>query len=318
MDKSPKISVVMGVYNEKREWLTKTIDSILGQSYPDFEFIIILDKPDNEELKKVIEDYKEKDHRVKLYINEKNLGLIKTLNRGISLAKGEFIARMDADDIAEKYRFEKQVAILDKDPKIALVGSRMIFIDEMDNVIGEEKHIPTSYEGIKIALKYHNIFCHPSLMYRTDVARNIGGYREVIYAEDYDFTTRIVGSGYKAMNIDEPLIRYRMRQTSISKSNESKLINSTLYVRELYNKRLKENKDNFSKEHLSTLMENENKPRIKSANNMYLKAKYNYYKQGKKVTCALLCFLCGLMTKKYAKVNLHRILFSINKNKIFS
>ena len=103
------ISVIMSTYKEDEELLRESIESILNQTYKDIEFIIILDYPDNEIHQKVICEYASKDKRVHFYINQKNLGLTKSLNRGISLCTGDYIARMDADDISLSDRLEKQL-----------------------------------------------------------------------------------------------------------------------------------------------------------------------------------------------------------------
>ena len=96
----PKISVIMSVYSERVDWIRKSIDSILNQTYSDFEFIIVNDKPDKEENAQLLEEYAARDSRIKVLTNEENIGLTKSLNKAFALAEGEFIARMDADDMA--------------------------------------------------------------------------------------------------------------------------------------------------------------------------------------------------------------------------
>ncbi|MEW8956830.1 glycosyltransferase family 2 protein, partial [Clostridium sp.] len=118
MNRNPKISIIMAAYNETRQWLSKAIESILNQSYRDFEFIIILDNPKNQELKDLITEYLKKDGRIKFFINEENLGLIKSLNKGIKEAKGEYIGRMDADDICYLNRLQVQLDFLESNKDI--------------------------------------------------------------------------------------------------------------------------------------------------------------------------------------------------------
>ena len=127
--KNIDISVIMGVYNEKIEWVEKAILSIINQTYTNFEFIVILDNPQNEELKNLISEFSLKDKRIKLYVNEENIGLINTLNKGLKLAKGKYIARMDADDISCGDRFEKQINFLEQNNNIVLVGGLNEYID---------------------------------------------------------------------------------------------------------------------------------------------------------------------------------------------
>ena len=103
-----KISVILSAYNEEERWFRKAVESILNQSFKEFELILILDNPNNELLDKIIKEYKEKDSRIIYIKNEKNLGLVESLNRGIKASSGLYIARMDADDIAKPTRIEKQ------------------------------------------------------------------------------------------------------------------------------------------------------------------------------------------------------------------
>ena len=107
-----KLSIIMPVYNEKVEWIKESIESIIYQTFTEFEFIIILDNPENKEAEKLLENYSKKDKRIRILKNKKNIGLVKTLNIGLDVANGEFIARMDADDIALPERFEKQMNFL--------------------------------------------------------------------------------------------------------------------------------------------------------------------------------------------------------------
>ena len=114
----PKISVIMSVYSERVDWIRKSIDSILNQTYSDFEFIIVNDKPDKEENAQLLEEYAARDSRIKVLTNEENIGLTKSLNKAFALAEGEFIARMDADDMALPERFKIQLEFMNAHPEI--------------------------------------------------------------------------------------------------------------------------------------------------------------------------------------------------------
>lgn len=109
--KSPLVSVVMAIYNEPVEWMRQAIDSILYQSFKDFEFIIINDNPIRVENKEILDEYSAKDSRVIVVLNEENIGLTKSLNKGLAIASGEYIARMDADDIAMPERLRMQYSL---------------------------------------------------------------------------------------------------------------------------------------------------------------------------------------------------------------
>ncbi|GIM30243.1 glycosyl transferase [Clostridium polyendosporum] len=245
----PVISVVMSTYNERIEWIKKTIDSILIQTFSNFEFIIILDKPDNKELEDFILSYKDK--RIIFVKNEKNLGLVKSLNKGISLAKGKYIARIDADDIAASNRLKEQYDFLENNIDIVLVGSNAYRIGENDEFLYYKKYLMEEDFFISKALNYRNIFFHPSLMYRTDIIKSIGCYRDIPLAEDYDLICRIIKSGYKVSNIDKPLISYRIRNNGISQSNLTKQKLMTSHVKYMYKNGLINKDTNHNMEDLS-------------------------------------------------------------------
>ena len=141
-------SVIMATYKESIECLKQSIESIINQTYNDFEFIIILDNPDNKEHIAFINDYVCKDERIKFYINDKNMGLTNTLNRGLELAEGKYICRMDADDISELYRMEHQKKYLEEND-FDLIGGISQMIDEDGNTIYSIKKVPTDFKKIK-------------------------------------------------------------------------------------------------------------------------------------------------------------------------
>ena len=125
-----KISVIMACYNEEKEWVRESINSILGQSFDDFEYIIVLDNPNNKLLRDYLEEIKKIDDRIKLIINDKNEGLVSSLNKAIKYSTGEYIARMDSDDISMNNRLEIQYEYLENNPEISLISSKAIIINE--------------------------------------------------------------------------------------------------------------------------------------------------------------------------------------------
>lgn len=209
------ISVVMSLYNESENEVCDAINSILLQTYKNFEFIIIIDNPNNHKLIKVVEKYQRLDTRIKFYINEINLGLAKSLNEGIKKAKGKYIARMDGDDISFLDRLEKQYKYLENNKDIFLIGSMAEKINEKNKKIGSLRH-PINYEKIKKTIKYKTCFIHPSIFFRKKFFDEIEGYRNFPCAQDYDFTIRIVDLGYKVENLNEKLIKYRISESSIT------------------------------------------------------------------------------------------------------
>lgn len=123
------ISVIMSVYNEEEGILRQAVESILNQTYPFLEFIILLDKPDNLDALSVLEGYREKDERVRILVNQRNMGLTKSLNKGIAQASGHYIARMDADDISSLTRLSDQLNFLES-RNLDLIGGQMEYITE--------------------------------------------------------------------------------------------------------------------------------------------------------------------------------------------
>lgn len=243
------MSVIMSCYNERKPDIIKSINSILEQTYKLFEFIIIVDNPKNNEIIETIKKFKDK--RIKVIINEKNIGLAESLNKGISIAKGKYIARMDADDISLPNRLKMQFDYLESHPNIDVVGSNRITIDENDEIIADNLKLPISDKKIKKQLPYASVIIHPSVMFRKNKILSIGKYRAFPAAQDYDLWLRCLTSNYNFYNIEVPLIKYRIRKNSISKSNTLKQFLISLYIIQLFKERNKKHADSFSVENLN-------------------------------------------------------------------
>lgn len=212
------ISVIMSTYKEDERLLRESIESILNQTYRDFEYIIILDYPDNDVHKSVIEEYALKDDRIHFYINEKNMGLTDSLNRGLSLCHGEYIARMDADDISLPDRLERQMKYLEKN-HYDLIGGITEMINENGSLLYSIKSVCTDPKKINKALRYSQCIAHPTWLGRKEVFEKNAGYRHMPLCEDYDFTLRAVLNGFVVSNLNEAVLKYRMTSNSISRSN---------------------------------------------------------------------------------------------------
>lgn len=213
---APYVSVIMSVYNDNVEHLCSAIDSILGQTFVNYEFIIINDGASNE-VREVIDRYEFADPRIKTAENKINLGLTKSLNKAISLAQGVYIARMDADDIAIPQRFERQIQFLDNHPDHAMVGTAF---EEIVNGIRIKQRLPLLLENsvIKKQIMKFNPFCHASVMLRRDVLLSVGGYDESFkFAQDYDMWLRL-SERYKVANLPEVLMLRRMDNNISTKS----------------------------------------------------------------------------------------------------
>ncbi len=212
------VSVIMSTYKEEEIFLRQAIESILNQTYKDFEYIIILDNPDNNLHIRIIKEYANLDKRIKFYVNEKNMGLTASLNKGLGLAKGKYICRMDADDISINNRIEIQKKYIEEND-YDLIGGISQMIDENGKSIYSIKKVPTNMDKIKKALRYNQIISHPTWFGKKEVFDKLNGYRNMPLCEDYDFTLRAVLNGYKISNIDETVLKYRMTSSSISRSN---------------------------------------------------------------------------------------------------
>lgn len=218
MKASPKISVIMAVYNGM-PYLGAATNSILGQTYGDFEFIIVNDASTDGSLKylKSLED-----KRIKLIRNKKNLGLAASLNIALRQAKGDFIARMDADDVSLPERFEEQIKFLEKNPEIDLCGTYVYLIDSKGNKIGEKKY-PIEPARIKKALTWCTAVIHPTYMGTPKFFKELGGYRDDFdFAEDYDLLSR-AKNRFKIANIGQKLLLFRLHDTRRSRAVMQKM-----------------------------------------------------------------------------------------------
>jgi len=184
-----KLSVVMSVYNDSKT-VSKAVESILNQTFTDFEFIIINDgSTDN--TASIIKDHQRKDKRI-VFFNNDNFGLARSLNLGIKNAKGEYIARQDADDISLPDRFKYQIQFLDRNRIIGFVGCNCVIIDTNGSFLNLVQ-ISDNPKKNTSRLKNHNIFCHGSMMFRKELLNKISGYREFFkYAQDYDLYLRLI------------------------------------------------------------------------------------------------------------------------------
>ena len=204
----PLVTVLLPVYNAEK-FLSEAIDSILNQTYQNFEFLLINDGS-TDTSRAIILNYT--DSRIRYLENEKNIGLIHTLNRGIAEAKGSYIARMDADDVSRVDRFIKQVDFLESNPSYGMVGSWCSVINSSKKI---EYH--TSHASLQFALLNYCCFVHPSVMLRKSVLTENQLYFDsnFVHSEDYELWTRLL-TITKAANLPEYLLSYREHENQIS------------------------------------------------------------------------------------------------------
>lgn len=207
------VSVIMSVYAEPIEWIDHSINSILTQTMREFELIIVNDKPDRSVIVELLKEYSQKDERIKIIANKQNIGLTKSINKGLKIARGRYIARMDADDFSLPNRLEEQVKYMKAHPNCVLCGTFANIINSKEKVVGKME-LPVTNERIKEELLFCNAFIHPSYLFK-----NIGLlYNENIrYSQDYQFAIDISRNGELA-NIPKSFLCYRKSSNQISKA----------------------------------------------------------------------------------------------------
>ena len=210
----PAISVVMSVYNGER-FLAEAIDSVLSQTFADFEFLI-LDDGSSDGSAIIIERFATLDPRIRPIYRE-NRGLVASLNQLLAEARAPVIARMDADDIAYPYRFERQLAFLEANTDYGVISS---LTDDIDTdglgVPYNGPHPPTDHEAFLLAVHHGNPLCHPSAMYRRDLVLGAEGYRRAFkHCEDYDLWLRLADLT-KLCSLPEALLKYRRTDSQVS------------------------------------------------------------------------------------------------------
>lgn len=207
--------MVMAVHNGER-FLAQAIDSVLCQTFTDFEFIIV-DDGSTDATATILDAYRERDRRLEL-IRQPNAGYIAALNSGCDAARGEFIARIDADDLCEPARFGRQIEFLDSRPEIAVVGGAMLLItaDGRPFYLATFPQAPTE---TRAALEHRNPLGHPTVMMRRSAFLSVAGYRAAFaHAEDYDLWLRI-SAEHELANLPDILGRYRIHPDNASHRN---------------------------------------------------------------------------------------------------
>lgn len=220
----PEVSVVMAIYNEPIEWIKLSIDSILSQTFRDFEFIIVNDNPNRTENGELINYYLSNDSRIVAINNDTNIGLTKSLNKGIRVAAGKYIARMDADDISMPLRFEKQVNILNRNIEVGICGTAVQLFGDKKGAV----YYPCRNDSVFLFLD--NCFAHPTVMMRREIAEM--GYDESCRcSQDYDLWNRAFSAGILFFNIQEPLLFYRHSRQQISSSRRKEQMKTAQHIR---------------------------------------------------------------------------------------
>ncbi len=262
------ISVIMCVYNEHKRDLCIAIESILHQTYNNFEFLILIEYDSNPELIRIVSEYAKKDERIRVFYNGRKLGFPQTLNFGIKNANGNLIARMDADDISLKNRLKIQKEYMDSHPDVVLVSGNMLFINEANKIIKNNYSYNNINECVNKLMMYGNVVVHPCTMYRKKSIVSIGGYRNLDTAEDYDLWVRILLKNQKIHVINKVLLKYRIRNESASNRKFLKLYLTTKIIRECYRKGYSPSSIKIE-EYIERYVTNKNQEKIIKAFSMY-------------------------------------------------
>lgn len=212
---TPLVSVLMPAYNSEA-FVGEAVASMLGQTFTDFELLVI-DDGSTDSTRAVLESIE--DPRLRLVSNPQNMGLIRTLNRGLELATGHYVARMDADDVSAPARLERQVAFLQSHPDVDVLGTMVKLINEEGKQFGAIRGYPTEPKVIHRFLLRECCLIHPSVMFRKHVVLAAGGYSLAAkHAEDYDLWLRL-SDRHKIANLPEQLVSYRMHRNQVSIKN---------------------------------------------------------------------------------------------------
>lgn len=294
------VSVIMSAYNEKEEWIRASVESILKQTYQNIEFVIVLDNPDNEPLREIISEYARKDQRIRFLQNQKNMGLVASLNKALKHATGEMIARMDADDISYEDRIQKQYDILEKEG-VDFVMSSADFIQADGHIVtgaADEKFGPSQ---VREVTKYGNISMHPTWFAKKSVFEQLKGYRDVKYCEDYEFVLRALQKGVKICKSGEHVLQYRLRDSGVSKMNTLEQTMKARYLRVQYARgnRIEELSVKKLNRRFSAFSDEE-KEKFNRADRM-IEMFSQRMAEGKWIGC-LSCFLKGSFSNRYFRI----------------
>ena len=231
MKTTPEISLIMSVYNGE-DYLSEAIESVLNQTFRDFELIVINDCS-TDSTPEILKKYAERDERVKVYTNEVNLRLPSSLNKAIELAKGKYIARMDADDICLAQRLERQYDFMENNPSVALSSCR--FMTLKNGVISSGGcGGKCDNESIKALLLVTNPILHPGIIAKADAIRSLGYDKNFTCTEDMELWTRFALADYKIEIMPEYLMIYRLHDKQITETTLAKQHKEVVAVQKNY------------------------------------------------------------------------------------
>jgi glycosyltransferase involved in cell wall biosynthesis len=244
----PLVSFIIACYNETIDQLSRSIDSALNQTYDNIQVVVVLDDPNNAELKDLITQYAQRNDNVVPVFNEVNLGPAFARNAAAAQADGEYLAIMDGDDISFPQRIEEELSVL-LDDEYELVSASVIAIDEKGDKTVQTKCREADAEGLNKVLPHADPIQHSTVLMRASLFRKSGGYRNIKAVEDYDLWLRFLTVGAKMKIIDTPLVYYRVRSEGLTLSDKMLQHAGGKYAMKLYRERIKKGVDSYSEEH---------------------------------------------------------------------
>ena len=222
---APKVTVLMAVYNGEL-FLRAAIDSVLSQTFTDFEFIIY-DDASTDSTPEILRSTQ--DARLRVIRNPENVGQRVSAQRGLQIACGEYIARLDADDLCRRTRLEKKVAYLDAHPEIAVVGSACEFVDKDGRVL-KASYPPSQPLLVEWHTHFTNVILNSTVLYRREAVTAIGGYRPEAFAEDYDLWSRMLRAKAGLAQLDEVLAQIRQHERQVSRVTRERMVSSAVGI----------------------------------------------------------------------------------------
>lgn len=232
-------SVLMSVYGkDNADYLRTAVESMLNQTIPPEQFVLILDGPVPDRIDSVVRDYLgSRPSLFTLVRLSQNVGLGRALDEGLKACRNELVARMDADDISLPGRCERQLALFAENPGLALCGTHIEeFYDSPENV-HTLRRVPTDYESIRAYIRRRQPFNHPTVMFKRSEVIRCGGYGPLKKKQDYDLFSRMLNNGCYALNVDEALLKFRADRDSYRRRKSLPYVKSSIAVGVLNYKR---------------------------------------------------------------------------------
>lgn len=253
------ISVLMSVYNETITQIREAIESILNQTYSDIELIVVVDNPNYQAAIDLVDDYIVNEKRITKIVNEKNIGLAMSMNKAASVSSGEYLARMDSDDISELTRLETELYWLNE-KNVDFVFSNYCLIDDNSKEInGGASEIKISpKENLLFSILFHSIIHHPTVLFRKSIFEKVEGYRNFPCSQDLDLWFRMLENECKFYMVDQNLLKYRVRIMSVSNSKKFQQQLTIEYIKNLLLQRIKYGQDKYSLDDYNLFLEKRN------------------------------------------------------------